>query len=592
MDKEHPLCKQLRTLRDKLDAIIYLEIKHTKDSVKLNQITTQKSKVVQEIATIVIANKWDGDETGGINTSPWAKECLTAMANTLNKLQELLDKTNNQQLKQNIKEDLKEVVNNISIILTSWFNDPTEVLPYTMLSLVTAQTQPQQLTKEEAPQPQPQETLQEQPQEPAKVPVLYKDINMHNPGQVAYHNDMYKVEMGNLGALESNLLFSIFNIVKQQGDTIVHFDLQGIKTLIGIPNIQHSRVSKIVKEVWNKIKVANFWILLPRRDENHLLFRTFAINYYDDAKTKVKDIEIQVNHPHFTYLLNALKGNFTNFQLQKFLTIKGKYAKSLFRLIERFKDKVVNGFITINAYKNDFQGFCNYMGIPKDYEVCHVDNRVLVPACKELAYTQDEIKERAEKMRLLDQRIYSSITYRKIKTGRGGKVTGIVFKVIPNPKTIAEQEARQNALKARQTKSSVLDALMQDYKENKAYHKHFSKEDVKTLKGLINSTGKLAIDNPEHIFKAVRLVDIYPAKTRKWIAVHFEVLGNDKRDLDMAGHVALNDNHKWQYFEKPKKWEGHFVAVFEDIDQFIKDFKRGGDSDTTQKLVVLEAQIP
>ncbi|BCZ18898.1 hypothetical protein NHP190012_05400 [Helicobacter sp. NHP19-012] len=34
------------------------------------------------------------------------------------------------------------------------------------------------------------------------------------------------------------------------------------------------------------------------------------------------------------------------------------------------------------------------------------------------------------------------------------------------------------------------------------------------------------------------------------------------------------------------------MAVFEDIDQFIKDFKRGGDSDTTQKLVVLEAQIP
>ncbi|WP_285692424.1 RepB family plasmid replication initiator protein [Helicobacter ailurogastricus] len=634
----------MRTLRDKLDTVIYLEIKHTKDPVKLNQIATQKSKVVQEIATIVIANNWDGDETGGINTSPWAKECLTAMANTLNKLQELLDKTNNQQLKQNIKEDLKEVVNNISIILTSWFNDPTEELPYTMLSLFTAQTQSQQLTKEEALQPQPQKTLQEQPQEPTsqepkehlqplaqqvpqevpeetpqqkpqkdlvfvgqvpvpivqesqpqeptKAPVSYEDINMHNPGQVAYHNDMYKVDMGNLGALESNLLFSIFNIVKQQGDTIVHFDLQGIKTLIGIPNIQNSRVSKIVKEVWNKIKAANFWILLPRRDENHMLFRTFAINYYDDAKTKVKDIEIQVNHPHFTYLLNALRGNFTSFQLQKFLSIKGKYAKSLFRLIERFRDKVVNGFITINTYKNDFKGFCEYMGVPKDYEICHVDNRVLVPACKELAYTQDEIKEHAEKMQLLDQRIYSSITYKKIRTGRGGKVTGIVFEVAPNPKTIAEQEARQNALKARQTKSSVLDALMQDYKENKAYHRHFSKEDVKTLKGLINSTGKLTVDNPKHTFKAVRLVDIYPAKTRKWIAVHFEVLGNDKRDLDMAGHVALNDSHKWQYFEKPKEWIGHFVAVFEDIDQFIKDFKRGGDTDTTQKLVALEAQMP
>ncbi|BEG56634.1 hypothetical protein NHP21005_03220 [Helicobacter sp. NHP21005] len=132
-------------------------------------------------------------------------------------------------------------------------------------------------------------------------------------------------------------------------------------------------------------------------------------------------------------------------------------------------------------------------------------------------------------MQLLDQRIYSAIHYRKIRTGRGGKVTGIIFEVAPNPKTIAEQETRQNVLKARNTKSAVLDALIQDHKENKAYHRHFSREDVKTLKGLINTQGKLRVDHPEHLFKAVRLIDIYPAKTREWIAGQFEVLGSDKR---------------------------------------------------------------
>lgn len=496
-----------------------------------------------------------------------------------------------QMVKEAIQREVKEIMADRVQKTQPKQQEPKEVLP------PLTQTFPQEVAKEvTAQEPQtalvpitqePQPTAQE---EPPKAPVLYKDVEVHNPGQVAYHNDMYKVEIGNFGVWESNFLYAIFNIVKEQGDTIVHFNLEEIKALIGAPGIKNNEATKVVKKVWDKIKAANFWILLPYRDENHLLFRTFAINYHDKAKTQLKDIEVQVNHPHFTYLLNNLSSNFTAFQLQKFLSIKTKYAKNLFRLIERFKDQVVEGYIHINIYKNDFKGFCEFIGVATKYGVCYIDNKVLDPAIKELAYTEDEIKAHAEKNQLLDQRIYSAIHYTKIKAGRGGKVVGIVFEVALNPKTLAEQEARQKALKEKGTKSSILDTLVKDYKENQNRRLHFSTEDVKTLQGLIHSTGKLWVDTPEYLFKAVRLVDIYPAKTRKWIAGHFEVLGEDKEDLKASNHIALQGNDKWQYFKKPQDLTGRFVVIFEDIDKFLKDFKRGEANDTSLKLKALQAQ--
>ncbi|BEG56633.1 hypothetical protein NHP21005_03210 [Helicobacter sp. NHP21005] len=320
-----------------------------------------------------------------------------------------MDNTIRPILQKNIEDSIKDCIEHIQTILTTWtervdteemvsFNHTTQIAtevvevattridsPQVALQTQSLQSEsketPQEVSKT-PPQQEPHRALAFTTQEPQKASVLYENIRVHNPGQVALHNDMYKVKLGNLGALESNLLFSIFNIIKEQGDTIVHFNPKELKAIIGYPNIKNSELIKIVKGVWKKIGGANFWILLPRRDENHILFRTFAINYYDDAKTKVKDIEIQVNHPHFTYLLNALKGNFTAFQLKKFLSIKGKYAKGLFRLIERFKDKVVNGYITINTYKNDFKGFCEYMGIPKNYEMRAINIMYLPPLAK------------------------------------------------------------------------------------------------------------------------------------------------------------------------------------------------------------------
>ncbi len=118
-----------------------------------------------------------------------------------------------------------------------------------------------------------------------KSAVLAKDLPIANPGRVILHNDIYKVDLGRLGAWENNLLFAIFNKLKDNGDMLVHFSPQEIKEMIGDIDIGNKNLVRVVKALWNKVRATNFWVLPPRRDENHMLFRTFAINYYDGAKS-------------------------------------------------------------------------------------------------------------------------------------------------------------------------------------------------------------------------------------------------------------------------------------------------------------------
>lgn len=54
-----------------------------------------------------------------------------------------------------------------------------------------------------------------------------------------------------------------------------------------------------------------------------MFFRVFTIEY--DKQKSVEYLDIQVNDPYFTYLLNDLKANFTSMKLQTFIELSGKY---------------------------------------------------------------------------------------------------------------------------------------------------------------------------------------------------------------------------------------------------------------------------
>ncbi len=241
-----------------------------------------------------------------------------------------------------------------------------------------------------------------------------------------FHNDVNFVSLGKLGALEANLLFAIFNKLKDRQDELLVFDLDEIKAMVHAVKISKNELSGVVKRLWKNIRTANFWILLPKRDENHMLFKTFAINYHDTQKTQVKSMEIQVNMPYFGYLLNFLNANFTSFELLEFQNIRGKYAKTLYRLLKQWKSVGV-------PPRMEWGKFRELMGVPNKIKLIRViEYEILKPAIQEL--------------KKLPQ--FESLCYEKLKTkGMGNRITHIQFYFQPTTKTSKDKEQAKRDLR-------------------------------------------------------------------------------------------------------------------------------------------------
>ena len=135
----------------------------------------------------------------------------------------------------------------------------------------------------------------------------------------------------------------------------------------------------------------------------------------------------------FYELITNLQMGFTKFELKEFMSLSGKYTKTLYRLLKQFRN---TGLLKI-----DWSEFCKIMNIPQSYKQADIDKRIINPAIKELSSEPNLFTN--EK-----QTIFKNLTYKKIKDpkgrGRGGKVIGIEFYFTPEPKRNEFKEMIQN----------------------------------------------------------------------------------------------------------------------------------------------------
>ncbi|GAA7753581.1 hypothetical protein HpCOL17_08540 [Helicobacter pylori] len=279
--------------------------------------------------------------------------------------------------------------------------------------------------------------------DPNIIPISSKNLPIEKSPKVILNNDIYKVNLGKFGILESNLLFAIFAKLKNQQGKLITFDLNEVKEMIGNKNTPDDRVIKTIKTLWRNIKGADFWIILPKREENHMLFSCFAINYYDDEKTQFKDIEIQVNTPYFGHLLNELTSNFTKFELLQYHKAPSKYAKTLFRYLKKYENQPNNNEPSRvwGTYRHDFEGFMKIMGIRIDMRMIDIEIDILFPMCSSLANKVYDInsgkiihKDDDESKPYYTIGIEKVYIDKKGKRARGNKVQGISFTYYPKPK--------------------------------------------------------------------------------------------------------------------------------------------------------------
>ncbi len=221
---------------------------------------------------------------------------------------------------------------------------------------------------------------------PQTTPIPCKDLVVSTPKDktyITYHNNANKVNLGKLSEREANLLFAIFQRLKDQGNTLIRFEPQDLKRMLGI-KISYDNLTRTARSMWNKIKTADFWevrdIIVNGREcvseKNYMLFQVCEI-VSDKETREFLYMDIQLN-TGYNYLLNNLGmgGQYTSFNLLEFQRVRGKYAKTLYRLLKQYKS---TGILSV-----EWSQFRELLDIPKDYEMRNIDQKVLTPSLKEL----------------------------------------------------------------------------------------------------------------------------------------------------------------------------------------------------------------
>ncbi len=250
---------------------------------------------------------------------------------------------------------------------------------------------------------------------PQTTPTPCKDlvVSTHkNNAYTTYHNNANKVNLGKLSEREANLLFAIFQKLKDQGNTLIRFEPQDLRKMLGI-KISYDNLTRTARSMWNKIKTADFWevrdIIVNGREcvseKNYMLFQVCEI--VSDKETKeFLYMDIQLN-TGYNYLLNNLGmgGQYTSFKLLEFQRVRGKYAKTLYRLLKQYKS---TGILSV-----EWTQFRELLEIPKDYKMRNIDQKVLTPSLKELRkiYPFEHLSYKKERRNSHDRRKVTHIDF-------------------------------------------------------------------------------------------------------------------------------------------------------------------------------------
>ncbi|EOL50547.1 replication initiation protein [Enterococcus caccae] len=216
---------------------------------------------------------------------------------------------------------------------------------------------------------------------------------------VKYKNELNTVSLGAFNANEFNLFFSILSKTKEEQYEKIYLKWDELKRLAHYTSTSNTRFLKDLNSMYQKLIESNYIHMYTEDDqvglERFTIFEDFT--FLEEEKA----ISAFFN-PKFTCLLNQVNTNATCFSLDEFISLKKKYAKNLYRLLKQVEKK---GYWEVSLETLTF-----LLGIPNNYQVGQIDQKILKPALEELKMYFKQV--RVEKR-------YSQL--------QGNKVKGYIF---------------------------------------------------------------------------------------------------------------------------------------------------------------------
>lgn len=186
-----------------------------------------------------------------------------------------------------------------------------------------------------------------------------------------YKNDMNLVPMRNFTPIEIDLFFTILAQMRDKGTSEITFSFEELKELSSY-NITKGieRFEKDLENTYDKLISLNIKIGTPKDWTKFVLFTKYRVNVEE------KFVTVATN-PEFAHLINNITNNFTKLELQELTSLSSSYSKTAYRLLKQYR-KTGYKIFTIDEFKE-------IMCIPKSYQMCDINKRVLTPIQKELS---------------------------------------------------------------------------------------------------------------------------------------------------------------------------------------------------------------
>lgn len=333
-----------------------------------------------------------------------------------------------------------------------------------------------------------------------------------------YHNDINKIAFNGFNEKEIDVLFTLMLKARDTECKKIILSYLEINSIIGEEH-NRARLTSYIRGVSKKIKGIIQEVILP--NGNIKIFGLFDSILIDVVN---KNVEFSINKD-FKYMLNDLISNFTYFDLKDLVSLKGNYAKTLFRLLKQWE--------TTKEYDVKIEDFRKIMGIPETYEMKNIRQKVLKPCIAELEKYFNKLALRE----LKNGRSVESLKFTWKKKRESKKkiehIEGIKIKKGLGEKEFLEfQEEEKENNNIKNTEILKTDHLEKEKKKiskdeyEKLYKEHLKEHGIRSSKAVRLGFDKSNINKYEIIEELEEVQEREEQETTGKKKVKFEEIGN------------------------------------------------------------------
>lgn len=212
-------------------------------------------------------------------------------------------------------------------------------------------------------------------------PNLADNINEYEisniPSLVQYQNKMNDMGFNGMTVREMRLFMTVIAGMCEKGSAVQHFDFTEIKKIMKEDeNTSWSDIDKLIQTTSRRL-LGTFIYL--ENGHKWVMFNLFQ-QFCGDKDTGILTVE---TNPHFMSFLNNLSSQgYTQFEIEEFNSIKGKYSQILYRKIVQYRNMDSKQcYLCLTDLKRIFE-------IKDTDSQCsstkYINNRILFPAIREI----------------------------------------------------------------------------------------------------------------------------------------------------------------------------------------------------------------